>query len=436
MGLAVTDNKSNRDWNPPRSEINIAGIPDMLKGLDRWFMWRWEWREGRNGKKGRWTKVPRQVNGHFAASNDERTWTDFDEVVNAYDLMDFSGIGLVLPKMTVGVDLDDCREGRGKPLTEEAKTILSSMKTYAEWSPSGTGLKMIAGGALSDKLKKIDSRRGVEMYDGGSTNRYFAITGDTVDSAHTEITDQRIGLDLLQGFISDPIANSITDEEYTPEPGDMKTAIECLDYLGSDFFEPYDMWSAVGMALKSVDASDDMLDAWISWSSQAASFLDDADCRKKWESYRRQSGKLITLHWLKRQAVANGYHPDKYRTQAVNATQLCRMKIDRTYLIENVIVEGEPGCFGGSSKALKTTVAFDAAVSIATGSPFLGKYKVPSPRKVLFISGESGEKTLQESLLNITEQKGLKPEDLEWLEIGLSFRSGMMGFRWRTLLKN
>lgn len=76
------------------------------------------------------------------------------------------------------------------------------------------------------------------------------------------------------------------------------------------------------------------------------------------------------------------------------------------YLIEGVLVENQPLVLAGVMKSMKTTVALDLAMSLALGEPFLGKFRVPQPRRVMVISGESGKATIQETCRRICAAKG------------------------------
>jgi hypothetical protein len=87
----------------------------------------------------------------------------------------------------------------------------------------------------------------------------------------------------------------------------------------------------------------------------------------------------------------------------------------RTWLVEGFLVSGEACLMAGPRKALKTTLALDLALSLATGTPFLGRH-VPRPVRVLFMSGESGLPTLVEAARRIAATKGLKPADLAALD--------------------
>ena len=76
-------------------------------------------------------------------------------------------------------------------------------------------------------------------------------------------------------------------------------------------------------------------------------------------------------------------------------------------IIPGVLTKGEPGQIVGPMKACKTTVAVDLTISVATGTPFLGRFEVPTPRGVGLVSAESGKATLQETALRVAASKGV-----------------------------
>ena len=81
------------------------------------------------------------------------------------------------------------------------------------------------------------------------------------------------------------------------------------------------------------------------------------------------------------------------------------------YLVDGVIVAGQPGIIGGTFKSLKTTVTVDLAVSLATATPFLGQFHVADQASVGMFSGESGLGTLQETFRRVCEAKNLSLRD-------------------------
>ena len=153
-------------------------VPADLKILDQWI--RWTYVE-RGGKK---NKLPIQLDGTVAKSNDPETWTTFDRVKF------YEKIAFVFSDKDcfVGIDLDDCltiNEDGNVELDERAELILEvfSDVAYAEISPSQKGLKMIARG-----IKPVGSRcsdgTGIEMYD---CKRFWTITGQTFSQSHCHI---------------------------------------------------------------------------------------------------------------------------------------------------------------------------------------------------------------------------------------------------------
>ena len=51
---------------------------------------------------------------------------------------------------------------------------------------------------------------------------------------------------------------------------------------------------------------------------------------------------------------------------------------------------GNPPWSRGPQKSLKTSVAWDLAISLITGKPFLGRFEVNRFASVAFFSGEGG----------------------------------------------
>lgn len=83
------------------------------------------------------------------------------------------------------------------------------------------------------------------------------------------------------------------------------------------------------------------------------------------------------------------------------------------WLVEDVLVEGDPVVWGGPRKSLKTTLLAELGIAIATGTPFLKRYAVPEPRNVWILSGESGGRTIQETARRITASRDRAFRDLK-----------------------
>lgn len=159
----------NTAARPVAPRPKFVNIPTELKARPQWVVWRYEWR------KDKWTKAPYIAGTTKHASHSApRTWRRFDEAQACYlDRPDFfDGIGYMFSPDDpyVGGDVDHCLSEAGD-LDGLAATHLPA--TYAEISPSGTGVKFIAraNGTYGRKTK-----RG-ELY---SQKRFFTITGDVL----------------------------------------------------------------------------------------------------------------------------------------------------------------------------------------------------------------------------------------------------------------
>jgi hypothetical protein len=104
--------------------------------------------------------------------------------------------------------------------------------------------------------------------------------------------------------------------------------------------------------------------------------------------------------------------PGGYRFTALSSEDFFKADFGLTWLVERLLVAMQAGVLGGPRKALKTSIGIDLFVSLATATPFLGHFKVYKQRKVLLISGESGEATIQETGRRICAARGVDPYTL------------------------
>ena len=96
----------------------------------------------------------------------------------------------------------------------------------------------------------------------------------------------------------------------------------------------------------------------------------------------------------------------------IKPSELFAPSEEEEWLINGILAPGQPCIVGGPSKAMKTSLLCDLAVSIASGKPFLGKYQ-SQQAKVLFISGESGRTALKNTLGAIMRRRNVSAEAIE-----------------------
>jgi hypothetical protein len=82
------------------------------------------------------------------------------------------------------------------------------------------------------------------------------------------------------------------------------------------------------------------------------------------------------------------------------------------YLVKRLIPEDGYGVLSAAKKVGKTWLALDLAVSVASGTPWLGIFPVEKQGSVLYYFNEGGERKVIRRLRAICEHKGVRLEEL------------------------
>jgi hypothetical protein len=102
-----------------------------------------------------------------------------------------------------------------------------------------------------------------------------------------------------------------------------------------------------------------------------------------------------------------GQDDERYRGRFTSLKEFMAKEHQFAWLVEGVLVDRQPAVLGGPRKGLKTSVAIDLALSLASGKPFLGKFAVPAPKRVGVISVEQGRPGIQELVRRVAKAKGV-----------------------------
>lgn len=78
-----------------------------------------------------------------------------------------------------------------------------------------------------------------------------------------------------------------------------------------------------------------------------------------------------------------------------------------TWLIDQIWQKGTYGMIAGEPKTYKSVQATDMALSVASGRPYLGQFKVNHPGPVLYIQEENNAQTVQDRVVKTAFAKGL-----------------------------
>ena len=139
-----------------------------------------------------------------AHTDDPHTWADFAAALAMYEDGKADGIGIVMRAGSgvVGIDLDDCIAPDGT-VEPNALRIVEMIDSYAEISPSGTGLHVFALAELP-----VAHRSGpVELY---GTSQYLTVTGCVFGDHHLMRAAQAEVEKLHAAIAPPPVSTSRT----------------------------------------------------------------------------------------------------------------------------------------------------------------------------------------------------------------------------------
>lgn len=182
----------------------MTDLPDALKALGdlaQWVCW-----DNVNGRK-----IPRSPHGGNAKANDRSTWGTLDEAIEAADSNGYTGLGIELDGGLVGIDLDGCvHDGQIEPWAQE---IVDRIDSYAEISPSGTGIHIICGASpeKTGAIGRANHAKGLEIYNHG---RYFTVTGKTINER-----DVRYATDEVLNLVSEEFPEPSAEDRMKSELG-------------------------------------------------------------------------------------------------------------------------------------------------------------------------------------------------------------------------
>jgi hypothetical protein len=166
--------------------------------------------------KRKWSNVPYNPRsdpkeGRKAATNDPATWGTLAQAAAYARAAGAAGVGYVLrapppardDDPVCGADLDGCRDPATGELAPWAWELVRRLDSYTEVSPTGTGVHVLAEGALSPGWRKLPVPGApggvVELYDRG---RFLTVTGRHLAGTPTAILPRPEALGRLHADLA------------------------------------------------------------------------------------------------------------------------------------------------------------------------------------------------------------------------------------------
>lgn len=164
----------------------------------------------------------------------------------------------------------------------------------------------------------------------------------------------------------------------------------------------------MGWRLPCDDWSDEQwADAQRRWDENAAEF-EEAD-------QARMAARKVESEFAK--AIDTGARlppAERWESKILTFSEMMDANFGREYLIPNVMVRNEFLVVGAQTKTLKTSIGGeDLSFSLASGTPWLGRFGVARKVRVLFCTGESGEATTQVHFAQFCRDRGIDKSAVE-----------------------
>ncbi|MBV2180968.1 MAG: AAA family ATPase [Castellaniella sp.] len=390
---------------------NIQGhAPEPLQDLPGWLVWKYEQNAGGKPRKvPYYAKSGTRRKGIQGSPSDRRELVDFATAREVAQQRGFDGVGLALmPEFgIVALDFDDCvADGAVRP---DVEALVSG--TYAEFSPSGHGVRAFMRGNLGDHkdTSEKDGRFKIEVF---STKGFVTFTGrplpvtEFLGGAVVDVSDQVQALAAERFGQRQVNADAAHVSNAAPLGLTPQQIADCLAVLDPDM--GHDDWRNVGMALHH-ETSGEGFAYWDDWSAEAEAKYPGTDSlRQRWDSFGQgHQGQPVTARTLVHMANQNGAgvvppaaglddfddldaepatdERSKLRFEVIPAADFVRQPIPG-WIIKGVIPRADVVMVYGASGAGKSFLVLDMAAAIARGLDWRG-HKTKQGR-VVYIAAE------------------------------------------------
>ena len=377
--------------------VRSLNAPDELKHLPGWLMWRLE--EDETGKA---RKIPFYTSGERRAGQngsptDRAKLTTFEAARTAAARRGFDGVGLALmPEFGVTVlDFDHCVHGD----QVDAEVLEMVADTYAELSPSGTGVHAVYRGRIANaKAPSTRERWGFETF---SDRGFVTWTGNVLEVC--EVLGTSTSIAPLNDQVVAEVNRRFGHRDTPREPSSaerlgltLEQARRAVDQLDPDM--GFEHWLRVGMALHH-ELGPQGLDVWDQWSARGRKYRGTDNLLTHWRTFGRgRGGTPVTMRSVGKllghpldagpasaeefDALADAPEPESSspgaqgdkpnRFEVIPAAEFTSRPAP-SWIVKGVLPRAELVVLFGESGSGKSFIALDIAAAIDRGMAWRGR---------------------------------------------------------------
>ena len=388
---------------PITPHLKSLAAPAPLRGLQAWLIWRYE--ENPSGGKPR--KVPYYANGgkrlgRHGAPTDVAQLVTFAAACKAAAARGFTGVGFATLEQfgITALDFDACVGEHG--IHPDVEALVTG--TYAEFSPSGTGVRAFLRGAFgaNPKSHATAAQWGLEVF---STSGFVTFTGAVLEL--TELTGCENVVAPIPAAVRAEFARRFGRESGddqrnadTPPLGLTHDQVaEVLQLLPNDARD-YDKMLSVGMAVHH-ELGGDGFELWDAWCAKCGEYTTSSYYEARWDSFgRNDTGKIVTFRSVLKLARDAGLEvphgqvaeasdfevipePPRRRFRLLTVDQARAAFGQTRWLIRRLLPWANVGMLFGPSGSGKSALLVHMAACVALERPWFGVEPTNSGRVVI-----------------------------------------------------
>ena len=289
-----------------------GNIPQSLADMPQWLLWRYEAKEGQTKP----LKVPYWVTGARRGGTqgsdiDRKKLCTLGEARRAFDKGGYTGIGFAfLPgDGLIGIDIDGAINPDTGDVTDRLRSIIESVGSYTEYSPSGKGVHIIVQGTTTtNKSNDI----GLEVFCG---RQYFTFTGNhypntplvvnPIDDAVLRRLHATVDHAKQQAKTHTASGAPVRPSVQAAGAVDLRSRVEsALQAISPDM--GYNDWISIGWAIRTA-FGDFGFGLWNSWSAGSSKYQGEGDLQAHWRSFTANSSPYEAVGVIFKRAMDAGW---------------------------------------------------------------------------------------------------------------------------------